>query len=251
LDGKKGIFSNKRFSLGFLNGNRLQVVVFGIVCFSVCFFNERMNVWRRIIIGVVYFVICLLTASYTGAIVGFFVYGMSWIATYVKWDRWSDVLSVAIVCTFAFFIVISILAAAEVKGSFMEKFDHLITGRMNQLRYHITSEEDLLPWISNWRLFSPRNHKNVYDLGYVQLFYYYGIIPAVCYLAFVFYAVYVAWRERNVLGSLAIWACGIYLFMEAAYFSNYLQRDFLLMAAAFVVMGGMGKNAEKNNTVDV
>jgi hypothetical protein len=61
-------------------------------------------------------------------------------------------------------------------------------------------------------------------------------VPAICYLIFVFYSVYIAWRDNKVVEILALWGFAIYLFMEAAYFSNYLQRDFLFMTAAYIVM---------------
>ena len=72
-------------------------------------------------------------------------------------------------------------------------------------------------------------------MGYIQIFYYYGIIPGICYLGFLFYAGYRAMRRNNVFGLLALLGFSIYLFMESLFFSNYLTRDFLLMISAIIV----------------
>ena len=74
-------------------------------------------------------------------------------------------------------------------------------------------------------------------MGYIQIFYYYGIVMACCYLGFVIYAVNQARRKRNSLGIVLIMGLCMYLFMEARYFSNYLTRDFLLMISAGVMWG--------------
>ena len=108
---------------------------------------------------------------------------------------------------------------------------------MNQLELYTNTESYALPYIWNWHLFSARENKNWYDLGYIQLFYYYGTVLGCCYLAFVCFVVRKAWIRKDSLGILLITGLCIYLFMEARYFSNYLTSDYLLMVSALVLKG--------------
>jgi hypothetical protein len=225
----------KRYSFGFCNPNRFQVEMFALMVFLLWLWSGRLNIWIRILFGVLYFGTCIFTDSYTGLLVGSFVYMIFFILEYVKWENWKNILMVCVVFCLILMMLISLVGATGFRGVIIDNIDSFISERIGQLSEYNNEEIHLTGEIYNWRLFASRLHKNVYDLGYVQLFYYYGIVPAVCYLAFVFYAIYVAWKENNVLGILALWGFSIYLFMESAYFSNYLQRDFLLMTAAYIV----------------
>jgi hypothetical protein len=166
------------------------------------------------------------------------MYVMFFALKYVKWDKWRYVLTVGVVFSLLFFVVFSIIVATGAREGLVGDINYFISGRMNQIYKCNNGDMYLTGEIDNWRMFATSLHKNVYDLGYIQLFYYYGIIPGICYLAFIFYSVYAAWKKQNNLVSLVIWGFSIYLFMEAAYFSNFLQRDFLMMSAAYAVMDG-------------
>jgi hypothetical protein len=233
------------YTFGFCNPNRFQVEMFALMVFSLWQWNDGQNIWIRIQLGILYFITCILSDSYTGLLVGGFIYLMFWILKYIKWDKWKNVFMTGIYLSIITFLIISIIAAAGVRGGIIDNINHFISGRMDQLLIWNNEEICLTGELANWRLFATKLYKNVYDLGYVQLFYYYGYVPAICYLLFVFYSVYVAWRDNKVVEMLVLWGFAIYLFMEAAYFSNYLQRDFLLMTAAYIVMED-GSIYEKN-----
>ena len=65
-----------------------------------------------------------------------------------------------------------------------------------------------------------------------SFFYYYGIVPAAGYFVFLFSAFGRAVKRKDKFGCLVLAVFSIYLFTESLYFSNYLTRDFMLMAAA-------------------
>lgn len=234
---KEGFFHGIRYSLGFGHPNMLQFVVFSIFGYWLYIYGAEMSLRQYIFLGIGYLVFEVLTYSKTGFILGGIIWCGALVLRWNSWKYWGRVLAGVYVTVVLLFVSISLAAAAGIHGDVMEIIDNMITGRMNQLSYATIDKQYLLPYMNNWRLFSPTTHRNVYDLGYVQIFYYYGIIPAVCYLMFLLYAVYQSVQQKNTYGCLILLGFSMYLFTESLYFSNYLTQDFLLISAAICVWG--------------
>ncbi len=232
---KKGAFHGIRYSLGFASSNVLQFLTFILMCFCFYLYGEKMKFWQYLLVGAEYLLVFVLTYSRTGFLTGLFIWCLAVAIRFGKGKSWNRILFGLSVVFVTSFLIISLLAAMEVHGRVIEFINEIISRRMNQLKYHTSDKQYALPYIDSWRLFSSRINKNGYDMGYIQIFYYYGIIPGICYLGFLFYAGYRAMRRNNVFGLLALLGFGIYLFMESLFFSNYLTRDFLLMISAIIV----------------
>lgn len=231
-------FHGMRFCLGFSNPNLIQIVLFAALTFAFLLYGRSMRSRSLLAILIVYFGITYLTDSQTGFIVGAFVTVGLIVVRKITWSRISDVCLFVFAAGISGMLLISILAAANIeKGFWMNHINDFISGRMNQLELYTNTESYALPYIWNWHLFSARENKNWYDLGYIQLFYYYGTVLGCCYLAFVCFVVRKAWIRKDSLGILLITGLCIYLFMEARYFSNYLTSDYLLMVSALVLKG--------------
>lgn len=229
-------FDGMRFCFGFSNPNLLQIVLFATLTFTFLIYGKRIRSRSLLLSLIVYFGITYLTDSQTGFLVGIFITVGLLIIRKSTWSKISDAYFVVFVAGFIVMLAISFLAAADIeKGFWMNHVNDFISGRMNQLELYTNTESYALPYIWNWHLFSARENKNWYDLGYIQLFYYYGIVVGCCYLAFVCHAVREAWMKRDSLGILLITGLCIYLFMEARYFTNYLTSDYLLMVSVIVL----------------
>ena len=229
-------FDGIRFCFGFSNPNLLQIVLFAALTFTFLIYGKKMRSRSLLLILIVYFGITYLTDSQTGFLVGIFITVGMLIIRKSTWSGISDVYFVVFVAGIIVMLAISFLAAADIEKEFwMNHMNDFISGRMNQLELYTKTEFYALPYIWNWHLFSARENKNWYDLGYIQLFYYYGIVVGCCYLAFVCHAVREAWMKRDSLGILLITGLCMYLFMEARYFTNYLTSDYLLMVSVIVL----------------
>lgn len=231
-------FQGLRFCFGFTNPNLFQIILFAALTFTFLVYGRRMGFRSFLISLLVYYAITYLTDSQTGFLVGIFLIVGMIIIRKSSWSGLSNVYFGIFLTGMLSMLIISILAAADIeKGFWMNHINDLISGRMNQLALYTNAQECALPYIWNWHLFSARENKNWYDLGYIQLFYYYGIIEGCCYLAFVYHAVRKAWMKKDSLGILLITGFCIYLFMEARYFTNYLTSDYLLMMSVIVLKG--------------
>lgn len=231
-------FGGLRFCYGFSNPNMFQISFYGALSYIFVAYGDRVNWKKWACIMVVYMGISFFTNSLTGMLVGAVTGIGVFLISKARNRHLPNILMGALVCMLVFYIVVSFLAAMDVeKGLLMNAINKFISGRMNQLQLYTNNEIYALPYMENWTLFSSKSHKNFYDMGYIQIFYYYGIVMACCYLAFVIYAVNQARRRRDSLGIVLIIGLCMYLFMEARYFSNYLTRDFLLVVSAGVMWG--------------
>lgn len=236
-------FGGLRICYGFSNPNMFQIAFYGALSYMLFAFEDRMN-WKKWAgIMAVYMGVSFFTNSLTGMLVGAITGIGVFVVSKVRNKYLPEILMATFCCMVAFFLVVSFLAAMDVeKGVLLNTINDFISGRMNQLKLYTNEEIYTLPYMENWKLFSSRSHKNFYDMGYIQIFYYYGVVVACCYLGFVIYAVNQARKKRNSFGIVLMIGLCMYLFMEARYFSNYLTRDFLLMISAGVMWG---KNEER------
>ncbi len=232
------LFLGTRYSLGFAHPNVLQFLMFSMLSYCLLLYGERMSLLQYVILGTGYAALFGVTYSRTGFIVGGLILVLAVLFRFCGLQRYSRGLLTAYVLLITLFFVFSIAVAAEVRGIRMiEIVDDMIGGRVSQLDIHMGDMQSALPYVSNWRLFSSYVNKNMYDMGYVQIFYYYGIIPAICYFVFLFYAFGRGVARKDKFGCLVLAGFSIYLFTESLYFSNYLTRDFMLMGAAAVWYG--------------
>lgn len=242
----KGI-SKACFCLGFSNPNRLQLLIYSILSCFLLLYGRNSNRIVLVSVGAAYFIMAYLTDCKTGMLIGIFVLVAVICVRKVKTAHLSDWIMALFIIGLVFMLIISFLAAAKVeKGFWLEQINRFISGRMNQLEYYTNEEFYNLPYLDSWKLFSDRNNKNSYDMGYIYIFYYYGIIMGAVYLIFVVNAVEKARRKKDSLGMVLIMGLCIYLFMETGYYSNYLTRDFLLMTSAVVLWGDYEETIHKH-----
>lgn len=232
-----GFFKGIRYSLGFANPNVLQFLIFVMFSYYLLLYGRKISLKQYTALGLVFFLFFSLTYSKTGFAIGISVFIAAIVMHLVRWQKWCKFWLIMFVIEIAIFLIISFSAAMQLNGSIMEVINEIISGRMDQLWHYTNGKQYLLPYIDSWRMFSARINKNVYDMGYIQMFYYYGIIPACCYLMFLFYSMYCAAKQKNEYGCLVLAGLSCYLFMESLFFSNYLTMDFLLMSAAMCVWG--------------
>lgn len=112
--------------------------------------------------------------------------------------------------------------------------DSILSGRIHQLTVKL-SGDNLLPYMENWSVFSNRLCQAGYDLGYLELFYTYGIVPGIIYIGFLLYGVYVMWHRKAVMELTAMLIFSMYLFMEGIYWGNYVTMNFQYVLVATTV----------------
>lgn len=112
----------------------------------------------------------------------------------------------------------------------LTKLDDGITGRISSL----TDTEQNDGTLPTWSLFSEPDHRvHYFDMGWVKLFYCYGIIPAALSIGFCLLFLWKLYRHRDGCGLLLFTVLAVYTVIEAHLVSPYLGRNYVLMIAAY------------------
>ncbi|MDO4304456.1 MAG: hypothetical protein Q4D94_11115, partial [Bacillota bacterium] len=88
--------------------------------------------------------------------------------------------------------------------------------------------------VQTWRLFSGPENNYFFDLGWVRLFYWYGIIPGCIFVAAIALLLFFFYRKNDYMSIMLIAAICLYTVTEAHVISVYLARNYI-----FFLMGGV------------
>ena len=68
-------------------------------------------------------------------------------------------------------------------------------------------------------------------MGWVRLFYWYGIIPTALIVVAMLLVMYVCYKKRDMWTMLIILSVSVYTVVEATFVSRYIGRAFFLLIA--------------------
>lgn len=125
----------------------------------------------------------------------------------------------------------------------LEKIDSYISGRIVSL----TDSENNDGMIHTWSAFSSQgNMDHYFDMGWVKLFYRYGIVPGILYLAAQLVFLWKLYKRRDACGLVVFTVLAVYTVVEAHLISVYIGRNFLLMmmGGSYAVRDGLCRQEE-------
>lgn len=106
------------------------------------------------------------------------------------------------------------------------KIDRHISGRIVSL----ADSDNNDGMIQTWSAFSCENNMNYYfDMGWVKVFYRYGVIPGSLYVAANLLLLWRLWRSRDAGGLILFVMFAVYTVVEAHLISVYIGRNYLLL----------------------
>lgn len=106
------------------------------------------------------------------------------------------------------------------------KIDRHISGRIVSL----ADSDNNDGMIQTWSAFSCENNMNYYfDMGWVKVFYRYGVIPGSLYVAANLLLLWRLWRRRDAGGLILFVMFAVYTVVEAHLISVYIGRNYLLL----------------------
>ncbi|MBE5842612.1 MAG: hypothetical protein E7302_00375 [Butyrivibrio sp.] len=146
----------------------------------------------------------------------------------------------------AFSVFISILAAAVSPyvgdklgdgNEFLWKLNRRVTGRIWTLYADSQLHKGSL---ESWRLFGDRySGEYFFDMGWVRVFYWYGIIPAILIIALFFILIYDLYKRQNLDMLIMVTAISAYTIVEAGFVSSYIGRNYMLPVLGVYLLGGL------------
>ena len=214
----------KRYCFGMGHPNAFQCMLFMMTTLVLYLYQEKMKLYHFVILFLANAASYLFTDSNTSFLVVIVTIVGVMVMKYCRIFQNSK--AVYILGALVFVAVVAFSAYGAFVGNntpFMFKLDKILNGRF-QYSYIIKNAR-----LINWKLFAMPGNEEFFDQGFIRLFYWYGIIPAITYCVLNLYLIWIAWRKRDYTLLAIVVAYAVLSLMEAHLVSVYLLRNYLLL----------------------
>lgn len=235
-----------RYTLGMGHPNALSCMFLMLLAMGIYGYAERLKWYVYLFLMLLNIGIYGLTDSKTSLLVATVLLFASFVMTYCKFFREKKI---AYLCGFLVFMLcvgFSVDASANAEQvreawsdyvylgqtpadghvRFLLQADRFMNGRIKSL----TDSARRDGTIKTWSVFScPENMDHYFDMGWVKLFYRYGIVPGILYCIACAVLLWQFSRKKDAFGLVIFTVLAVYSVMEAHLFSVYIGRNFLLM----------------------
>lgn len=242
-----------RYTFGFGHPNTLMSVVFSIEVLLVYLISGMKRAKRNgILIALLFInvVLYFLTGSRTGVALSVFTVVLAFLVFETRFLKESGFLY-----GFGAFVIFACVAfsvwaakiskyARKKKYPFYYKLDRILTGRIQSLYYDTKPHKGSL---KTWTLFGDEFSGNAFfDMGWVRLFYWYGIIPAILILLIILFFIYRLYLKRDYATMIMVISISVFTLVEASFVSSFIGRNYLLPAlGVYLFAGGIEKKSEE------
>lgn len=233
--GRGGI--ETRYVLGMGHPNALHCMVWALILLGLYLYAEQMKWYSFIFLLFINYFFFKLTNSKTSFLVTCFTIVLAILLAYVKSAAFKKLCVIAGYLASVFSVGISILIAANAyrvydyvwnadrtkKTLFFVKLNELFNGRIRIL----VENDGFEGTVGTWSLFSRPENNYFFDMGWVRLFYWFGIIPAGIFLLAVLCLMIYCYKKNAYMAALVIISTSVYSIIEAHVFSDYLARNYV------------------------
>ncbi len=211
-----------RYMLGIGHPNALHCMFWSIIVLFLYLYDNTLKWWIFGILYVSNFGMYSLTHSKAGVLITIFTITISIFYHYFKVIREHIIVSIFNILLTITCVVFSIFIA--IPGTFLtpeSTIDRMLTGRLWIAR--------ALGGTNKWELFSNPGCTEYFDMGYVRMFYWYGIIPTVLIIILLCILLQHLWKNQNYMELMIILSFVLYTTVEAHAVSVYLARNYVLL----------------------
>ena len=255
-----------RYTLGMGHPNALAAMFLVLLAMGIYVFSERMKWYVYLFLMLLNVGVYKLTDSKTSMAITTCLLLASFIMSYSRRLREKKIAYICGLLIFVLCVGFSVDAAAsapkvrhaEWRETYLSSRGHganahiaalmRIDQKINGRILALTDSEDNNGAIKSWTLFSsPNNMEYYFDMGWVKLFYRYGIIPGILYCIASLALLWKFYKEKDAFGLVIFTVMTIYTVVEAHLFSIYIGRNFMLMMmGAYFLQDktGLDKKAE-------
>ena len=238
----KGI--ETRYCLGLGHPNALHCMAMMLLLLFLYLYESGLKLYIFAALAAGNGILYCLTRSNTAFLIGTAGIALTVLMHYSRKCREGNTVYILGEAGFAAGLVFSAAAAVmnPWKHPLLQKIDTLLTGRAASL-WDTTFHEGTL---STWYWFSSAANQTFFDLGWVRVIYWYGIIPGILCLVLVFSLLEKMRSRKDDAAWILLILCCIYTVPEAHLISEYLARNYCFMlGAAYVPVLLQGQGTEK------
>lgn len=227
-----------RYVLGMGHPNALQCMVWALTVLFLYLYGEKMKWYGYpVVLGINLFFF-LLTDSKTSLFAAIFAVLYGGIYRFTHNDTIKRICNISGIMIALGSVAISIFIAGNAFHvynydwsvdrsfwpTFLKKLDGILTGRIRCL----TENESWEGTIQTWKLFSEPANNYYFDMGWIRLFYWYGIIPATIAVIVLTALLFYCTRKKKYMELVVIVSFAVYTVVEAHAISVYLARNYVL-----------------------
>lgn len=228
-----------RWDLGLGHPNSLHCMAAMLLIFGLYLFEKRMKLYLYVLLGVGNVLLYGLTRSNTAFAISMLALMLSLILHYgKKLAAGNAVYFLGEAFLFGgllFSVFCGIYRPSDHR--LLAKLDHVLTGRISSL-WTTTFHEGTL---STWKWFGQRLNVCYFDLGWLRVVYWYGVIPALVIIGLTFALLEHARKTRDKAAFLLLLCFGLYTVFEAHLVSAYIGRNYALFIAALYLPKMLGR----------
>lgn len=234
-----------RYTLGMGHPNALQCMVWALTALGLYLYREKMRFYHFAVVFILNVVAFVLSDSKTSFLVAAFTIAVA----YLSGEKLPKRIKKLCAWLNGVVVIGSIGASIVMAANAYRVYNHdwhcvsdpvtMLFVRLNDLlngRVRILTET--VGWegsMNSWTLFSGPDSIYYFDMGWVRLFYWYGIIPGCVFVAVIVILLIYFLKKEDYLSIALIAAISLYTFAEAHVISVYLARNyvFFLIGAAW------------------
>lgn len=221
-DGDRGL----RYTFGLGHPNACYCLFWALAALGIYLWHEKMRLWHYGLIALAGILLFLPTRSRTGLMFLIFTLFLSLLLAYRRRLGERKLLYALGVAALLICVALSVWIAyyEPYQGPFYTYIDRFITGRITSMN---TLQEGG-GMLRNWRLFSRPENVKYFDLGYVRLFYWYGMIPGAAYVLLYALLLWECRRRKDPFGFMMLISFALYTMLEAHFVSVFMGRNYAL-----------------------
>lgn len=241
---------SRRLCLGVGNSNALAIMVWALMTLGLYVYQEKMK-WQYyclliVLSGIVY----KLTFTRTTLLMMLFTLVAAAVLQYAPKLRERAWVYICGVLMLLAGIAFSVFAAyisdwPPFLPEPVRKLDSVLTGRISSI-YPFENGGGVL---ENWKLFGDPNYVEYFDMGYVRLFFWYGIIPGICCVVLLALLMWQCKKQKDAMGFVLVLVFCMFTVIEAHAVSVYIARNYVLflLGAYWIYMVPGRKKTESIN----
>lgn len=232
----RSVGNETRYVFGFGHPNTLFSSAYMLLIMWLWLYGESSKIYQLIITFLLMGIISVITVSRTGML----IISVTFIAAFII-KLFPDIKSykapyiITTVISPIICVIASILAAITSEMAYLETLpgvsswyffmlDEKLNYRISAL-YFAPNHDGVL---SHWKLFAAHDTDAYFDMGWVRIFYWYGIIPGTIITLLIIVFLWCCWRQKDLWTVLLILSLGVYTIIEATFVSRYIGRNILL-----------------------
>lgn len=239
-------YEQTRYTLGMGHPNALSCMYLMVIALGIYVFSERMRWYGYLFLMLLNVGVYGLTNSKTSMLITTLLLIVCCFVTYCRFLWEKKIAYLCGMCVFLLCVAFSVDASAsalkvrqarwnetylgdagvDIHTKVLLRLDEKINGRIVSLTDSARKDGT----IGTWELFScPENMGYYFDMGWVKLFYRYGIVPGILYCIAYLALFWHCYRKKDIFGAVLLAVLAVYSVVEAHLFSVYIGRNFLLM----------------------